>query len=387
MSDIFINYRHSDTQDSAGRLYEALSARFGSDAVFLDISGIAPGQDIAQEIRRRVGACRVLLALIGRDWLTAVDTEGRPRLAMPRDAVRLEIAAALAAPRPVIPVLLHGVSVPREDQLPRDLHPLAGLKGVSLRHGSWDTDLADLVAELSRHVRTGSPPQRWRRRLRGAAEFVSLARRIAFGLLALATLGLLGHWLLWVEVPPLEGLPVAAATLILDSRGIPFDQTPSEQQAHGLASLVVAQRPLGGRHGIRFSRVLIQVARGSLADLPPPTQSAARDAELRRSILGTWRQVRSFNGYLIDQQTTYAPEGRTEVRGVATFFGVKVNYWVRGVWQIAAGRIDFRVQSSSIPSAVPTGYEAAGEILAVTADELAARDLLDGQVYVDLRAP
>ena len=42
---IFLNYRREETSGHAGRLYDALAARFGEERVFMDIDRIEPGQE------------------------------------------------------------------------------------------------------------------------------------------------------------------------------------------------------------------------------------------------------------------------------------------------------------------------------------------------------
>jgi hypothetical protein len=55
----------------------------------------------------------VLIALVGKHWLSATDEEGKRRLDQPEDFVRLEVAAALKRGIPVIPVLLDGAAAVR----------------------------------------------------------------------------------------------------------------------------------------------------------------------------------------------------------------------------------------------------------------------------------
>ncbi|HEX8071631.1 MAG TPA: toll/interleukin-1 receptor domain-containing protein [Pyrinomonadaceae bacterium] len=114
---IFISYRRDDTAGHAGRLYDGLSARFGDDLIFMDIDQLEPGEDFVQVIEEAVGSCEILIALIGRSWLTNYDAAGR-RLDNPNDFVRLEIATALARNIRVIPILVQGAQMPRPEDLP-----------------------------------------------------------------------------------------------------------------------------------------------------------------------------------------------------------------------------------------------------------------------------
>jgi hypothetical protein len=57
-------------------LADRLPDRFGEDQVFIDVDTIEPGVDFAEEIFRAVAACKVLLTIIGSNWLTATDERG-----------------------------------------------------------------------------------------------------------------------------------------------------------------------------------------------------------------------------------------------------------------------------------------------------------------------
>src|SRR5690242_19550992 len=93
---IFVSYRRQESSHLAGRVADRLADRFGETQVFIDVDTIEPGVDFAEEIRRAVAACTVLVAIIGSAWLTATDEQGRRRLDDPDDLVRQEIEAALA---------------------------------------------------------------------------------------------------------------------------------------------------------------------------------------------------------------------------------------------------------------------------------------------------
>jgi hypothetical protein len=47
---VTLNYRRDDTSGHAGRLYDALAERFGSEHVFMDIDAIEPGVDFGEAI-------------------------------------------------------------------------------------------------------------------------------------------------------------------------------------------------------------------------------------------------------------------------------------------------------------------------------------------------
>ena len=87
---IFISYRRQETAFPAGWLYDRLRARFGPDQIFKDVDNIDPGDDFIDKITTAVGSCDVLLALIGRGWLTITDEAGKRRLDDPEDFVRVE---------------------------------------------------------------------------------------------------------------------------------------------------------------------------------------------------------------------------------------------------------------------------------------------------------
>ena len=113
MSKIFLSYRREDTLHAAGRLYDRLASHFGKDQVFMDIDTIDPGEDFVEVIERTVGSCDVLIALMGKGWLTSKDEEGRRRLDNPADFVRLEIAAALNRKIRVVPATVGAARMPR----------------------------------------------------------------------------------------------------------------------------------------------------------------------------------------------------------------------------------------------------------------------------------
>tara|TARA_R110000787_G_scaffold33475_15_gene87532 strand:+ start:2804 stop:4327 length:1524 start_codon:yes stop_codon:yes gene_type:complete len=152
MGAIFISYRREDSEGHAGRLFEDLVEHFGPGSVFMDVVGIEPGRDFRKVIDAKVADCSVLLAVIGKSWLTLKDDTGGRRIDHPHDFVRLETASALQRDIPVIPVLVHNASMPTQEDLSPDLADLAFRNGVELTHARWDSDVSVLIRALQAYV-------------------------------------------------------------------------------------------------------------------------------------------------------------------------------------------------------------------------------------------
>jgi hypothetical protein len=88
--EIFVSYRQSDSRYFAGWIQDQLSKRFGSNKVFLDADAIRPGTDYLIEIRRAISSARIMLVLVGPNWLDSGAT-GASKLSDPTDPVRLEL--------------------------------------------------------------------------------------------------------------------------------------------------------------------------------------------------------------------------------------------------------------------------------------------------------
>lgn len=148
---IFISYRRHDTSGHAGRLFDALSARFGASRVFMDIDGIAPGADFWQRITSVIDGCAVVLVVIGDEWLTCAN-EGHRRLDDPEDFVRREIAAALQRDVTTVPVLVKDAKIPGEHELPDELRGLCRRNAVELSDARWRYDVETLLSAIHAKV-------------------------------------------------------------------------------------------------------------------------------------------------------------------------------------------------------------------------------------------
>ena len=125
LTKIFICYRREDSKYATGRIYDRLEHHFGRGQVFMDVDDIPFGVDYRDWLDRQIRDSALVLAVIGRDWLSAADPKQGRRLDAPRDFVRTEIKIALDRNIPLIPILLEGAAMPGKDDLPAAIRPLA----------------------------------------------------------------------------------------------------------------------------------------------------------------------------------------------------------------------------------------------------------------------
>jgi hypothetical protein len=145
---LFICYRKNDSPGQALRVYRLLSTAFGDDRVSMDVT-IPPSVDFVRWIEQRVGSAGVMVPIIGRTWLET-DSQGRSRIHDERDFVRNEIAAALKRNIAVLPVLVDGAEMPREEELPVDLAQFPRFQAHHLRSDvDWQSSESRLVETLA----------------------------------------------------------------------------------------------------------------------------------------------------------------------------------------------------------------------------------------------
>lgn len=148
---LFFNYRREDTDDLAGRLHDRLSVEFGAENIFKDVDSIRPGQNWRVVLEQSVSGCDVVLAIVGRNWLTVSDESGQRRIEADEDFVRFELEAARRAGKIVMPVVVKGASIPNAGQLPESIRWLFDFHKAELRPDPFfKDDVARLLAELIR---------------------------------------------------------------------------------------------------------------------------------------------------------------------------------------------------------------------------------------------
>jgi len=145
---IFINYRRDDSASHALNIAQSLENKFGKSNIFIDIDRLRAGQEFETVLENKLRQCKVMLAIIGPNWVDARDGGSR-RIDNPEDWVRLEIERALARKIPVIPVLVAGATLPSKSDLPPSLQPLLKHQGATLTTNGFRYEMAGLTRDVA----------------------------------------------------------------------------------------------------------------------------------------------------------------------------------------------------------------------------------------------
>src|SRR5262245_2898159 len=163
MPSILVSYRRETTAYIAATLHKELAERFGLENVFMDVDTIPAGRDFRKHLEYAVARCDVVVAVIDDRWLDAPTPDGRRRLDLPTDWVRIEIETALKRDVPVIPLLVGGADVPAEAELPEPLRELVYRQAFRVRPGRDFYHDVDVLGEEIERTCTVGEEERKRR--------------------------------------------------------------------------------------------------------------------------------------------------------------------------------------------------------------------------------
>jgi hypothetical protein len=207
---IFISYRREDAAAAAGRVYDRLCRALSRDYVFMDVSTIRGGDHFPEAITATLERSDAVLVFIGRKWLEPLAGRDTPRIWEENDYVRAEVRLALANPaRLVLPVLVDGAQMPKEESIPADIRALRKRNALPLRHERFDDDTENLLTAIFRASGKRRP---WDGRGRLIASLGYVFVGSCLGLLVLM-LAALVH--LWTLARPLSASIGAAPTTLL----------------------------------------------------------------------------------------------------------------------------------------------------------------------------
>lgn len=145
--DVFLSYRRADSMTHALLLARTLE-QHASARVFVDVDSIPPGVEFRDYVAEHIASSDAMIVMIGAEWLEVVGEDGMRRIDNADDQVRLEVRSAIEREMPLFPVLVEGARMPRADELPSDLEPLAWRNAVELRESDWDRCVDRLAGGL-----------------------------------------------------------------------------------------------------------------------------------------------------------------------------------------------------------------------------------------------
>lgn len=150
MPRMFVISRYDDTADLRDRMVEQLRERYGAGSVVSGVSGSSL-PDYLRRVEEQMRRCHVVLVVMGPSWTQVRDAHGYRLLDNPYDPVRVELRTALAQQRLIMPLLLHGAQMPRAEDLPPDIAPLAWRQGFQVRN---DPEFADDMRVVYQQINT-----------------------------------------------------------------------------------------------------------------------------------------------------------------------------------------------------------------------------------------
>ena len=263
MSGVFISYRREDAAGHAGRLFDHLSRAFGEEGVFMDVDDIQRGDTFANTLTEQLRQADVLLAIIGKRWLTLADSAGHRRLDNADDWVRSEISGALAAGHLVIPVLVGGAGLPSAADLPEDIRALSERQMAEVRDGSWNDDMASLCKDIKRRRARGS----WSERVRH--HWVSASVTLALVLVAGGYSAYTYDRNSRAEVPLASGLTLDRATRTISDAGLQVGAVSKRATNEYPPDWVLEQAPATHTSVRKGAAISLTVAAPKAVDLTP----------------------------------------------------------------------------------------------------------------------
>jgi hypothetical protein len=271
-------------------------------------------------LEQAVASSDVFLAVIGRHWLTCTEDDGRRRLELPDDWVRVEVSTALERNVLTIPVLVHDAHMPASSELPLELAGFARRQGITIRDDRWQDDVDDLIKVIEDHL------PNYQERRPTALRVVPLGKT---GLLLLALAALLFAGLLAVY---------ARAWPSFDSSPPPSDASDAWRPLYdfeGDTERWTVSRDMPGAKAIRATRERASSGRGALEvqlELPAGGGMDERGAAVAvEPDLDDWSAVREV---AVD---VYAPEGTELIIQVFVLVGNNYDWRDSGTHPLRPG--------------------------------------------------
>ena len=122
MPSIFVSYRRSDSGGHVTLLFNRLSDWFPKDELFFDMDRVETGDDFPKEIDRAIRAAKVVLVVIGPEWLDVLNRRAtEPDVDFVRREVAIAVQRRIAGDVELLPLLVGGAKRPDKKRLHPEL--------------------------------------------------------------------------------------------------------------------------------------------------------------------------------------------------------------------------------------------------------------------------
>lgn len=142
--EVFVGSRRTDAPGHTGRVGERLINHFEAGQVFKDVESLSPGVNYVYFIREKLQLAHVMVVVIGPHWAND------PRLHDLNDLHREEIRTAIERGIHLLPVLVNGATMPRDNQVPADIQPLLCRQAIEITDTRWDYDVGRVVENVEK---------------------------------------------------------------------------------------------------------------------------------------------------------------------------------------------------------------------------------------------
>ena len=147
MPQVLLSFRRSDSIGITARIFDRLTAHYGSDSVFRDLDSVPPGLDFRSHVKEVVRNSNLMLVVVGPEWL-ATRSDGSSALDNENDPIRIELETAYQSRLQVIPILVEGAIMPRAHDLPDSI------KNFSYHNAMAISSDLDFDYHIERLIRT-----------------------------------------------------------------------------------------------------------------------------------------------------------------------------------------------------------------------------------------
>jgi hypothetical protein len=154
---VFVSYRRRGTEADAARIADHLGHAFGKRSVFRDVDSTDGGANFVEVTKREILRSDAVVVVIGPDWSLSPGNE--------IDHVRNELALAVDAGVPIVPVLVRDANPPRAHELPPPLAKVSDLHAIHVRDDQFAasmTSLVKAVRKVPKHRRIVRALKRWK---------------------------------------------------------------------------------------------------------------------------------------------------------------------------------------------------------------------------------